>query len=200
MPPAERREQLIDGALLVILEQGYSGVSIEAIARAVGVTRPVVYDHFANLGRLLHALVEREERYALAQLEQILPDEPGAQAPDELLAGGVRRFLDAVASRPETWRLILLPLEGTPAIVRDHVELQRARMLERIERFVLWALQRPELPSELDVELTARAIRDLGEQAGRMVLTNPKRYPPERYERFVETVMSLVWPHGGAGH
>jgi hypothetical protein len=65
---------------------------------------------------------------------------------------------------------------------------------------VRWALQRPELPSELDVELTARAIRDLGEQAGRMVLTNPKRYPPERYERFVETVMSLVWPHGGAGY
>ena len=184
----------------MILEQGYTGVSIEAIARAVGVTRPVVYDHFPNLGRLLHALVEREERYALAQLEQILPDEPGEQAPDELLAGGVRRFLDAVASRPETWRLILLPLEGTPAIVRDHVELERARMLERIERFVRWALQRPELPSELDVELTARAIRDLGEQAGRMVLTNPKRYPPERYERFVETVMSLVWPHGGAGH
>jgi len=62
MPPAQRREQLIDAALQVILEQGYGGVSIEAIARAAGVTRPVVYDHFANLGRLLYALIEREER------------------------------------------------------------------------------------------------------------------------------------------
>ena len=65
MAPAEPREQLIDAALEVILEQGYGGVSIEAIARRAGVTRPVVYDHFTNLGRLLHALVEREERISL---------------------------------------------------------------------------------------------------------------------------------------
>src|SRR5690242_13726806 len=46
MAPEQRREQLLDAALSVILEQGYSGVSIEAIARAAGVTRPVIYDHF----------------------------------------------------------------------------------------------------------------------------------------------------------
>ena len=73
MPPQQRREQLIDAALSVILQHGYGGVSIEAISRAAGVTRPVVYDHFPNLGRLLHALVEREERYALEQLEKALP-------------------------------------------------------------------------------------------------------------------------------
>src|SRR5579859_3741369 len=73
MAPAERREQLIDAALGVIIEQGYGGVSIEAIARRAGVTRPVVYDHFPNLGRLLHALVEREERISLEQLERVVP-------------------------------------------------------------------------------------------------------------------------------
>jgi AcrR family transcriptional regulator len=64
MPADRRREHLIDAALDVILRQGYGGVSIEAVARAAGVTRPVIYDHFANLGRLLQALVEREERYS----------------------------------------------------------------------------------------------------------------------------------------
>src|SRR5579871_5522882 len=73
MPPAQRREQLIDAALEVILEHGYRGVSIEAVARAAGVTRPVVYDHFPDLARLLHALVEREERYSLEQLEAVVP-------------------------------------------------------------------------------------------------------------------------------
>src|SRR5437763_12004161 len=92
MAPAERREQLIDSALEVILEQGYGGVSIEAIARRAGVTRPVVYDHFPNLGRLLHALVEREERISLQQLEQVVPEDPGESDPIEVLAGGVRRF------------------------------------------------------------------------------------------------------------
>src|ERR1700759_5250363 len=90
MPPEQRREQLIDAALSVILEHGYGGVSIEAIAREAGVTRPVVYDHFPNLPRLIHALVEREERYSLEQLDQVvppLPDEREETDPGEGLAG-----------------------------------------------------------------------------------------------------------------
>jgi AcrR family transcriptional regulator len=192
LPPEQRREQLIDAALSVILEQGYGGVSIEAIARAAGVTRPVIYDHFPNLGTLLGALVEREERFSREQLDRVVPDDPGDSDPVEVLAGSVRRFLDAVTARPATWRIILLPLDGTPAIVREHVETHRAKVLERIERLVHWAINRNELPSDLDVELTARAIRDLGEVAGRMVLTDPERYSPDRYERFVQTVMKLL--------
>jgi AcrR family transcriptional regulator len=192
MPPEQRREQLVDAALSVILEQGYGGVSIEAIARAAGVTRPVIYDHFPNLGTLLHALIEREEHYSREQLERVVPDDPGDSDPVEVLAGSVRRFLDAVTARPVTWRIILLPVDGTPAIVRQHVETHRAKILERIERLVHWAINRNELPSDLDVELTARAIRDLGEEAGRMVLTDPERYSPDRYERFVQSVMKLL--------
>jgi AcrR family transcriptional regulator len=200
LPPEQRREQLLDAALSVILEQGYSGVSIEAIARIAGVTRPVVYDHFPNLGRLLHALVEREEHYALAELEDVVPEDPGDHQPSALLSRGVRRFLEAVLRRPATWRIILLPLDGTPAIIRDQVEMNRARMDERIVSLVRWAADRPELPDDLDIELTAKAIRHLSEEAGRMVLTDPDRYPPERYERFVEAVMGLLWPPDGRYH
>jgi AcrR family transcriptional regulator len=194
MPPEQRREQLIDAALSVIVEQGYGGVSIEAIARTAGVTRPVVYDHFPNLARLLHAVVEREERYSLDELDTVVPDDPGDRDPAELLVGGVRRFLDAVIDRPATWRIILLPLEGTPTLVRDQVETNRRRMVQRIERLVRWAIDQHGLPADLDVELTARAIRDLGEEAGRMVLTDPELYSPERYARFVASVLAMLWP------
>lgn len=196
MPPAQRREQLIDAALEVILEHGYGGVSIEAIARTAGVTRPVVYDHFPDLARLVHALVEREERFSLEQLEEVVPlasIEPGQLEPVEVLAGAVRRFLDAVVARPATWRLILLPLEGTPAIVREHVEVNRARIVKRIEALVQQSIDLGQLPRTLDVELAARAIRDLGEDAGRAVLTDPKRFTPDRYERFVQSVLNLIW-------
>jgi AcrR family transcriptional regulator len=193
MPPQQRREQLIDAALRVIIEQGYEGVSIEAIARTAGVTRPVIYDHFPNLGTLLQALIEREENYALAQLAEVVPEIPVDADPADVFAGGVRRFLDAVAARPDTWRIILLPPEGTPAIVRDHVEHNRARLLERLQEQVEWAIERSQIPAELDVEISARAILRLSEEAGRMVLIDPKRFSPERYERFVHTVMRLIW-------
>jgi AcrR family transcriptional regulator len=192
MPPEQRREQLIDAALNVILQEGYRGVSIEAIAREAGVTRPVVYDHFANLARLLHALVEREERYSLGQLADVVPEDPGDREPAEFFATGVRSFLEAVQSRPATWRLILLPLDGTPEIVRDHVEQNRARILAQIEQLVRRSIQDGQLPEDLDAELAARMVRDLGEQAGRMVLTDPENYTPDRYERFVQSVVRLL--------
>jgi len=192
MAPEQRREHLIDAALEVILERGYAGVSIEAIAREAGITRPVVYDHFPNLGRLLHAVIEREERISLEQLAKVVPEDPGELAPGELLATGVARFLDAVTSRPATWRIILLPLEGTPSIVREHVELNRGLVLSRIESLVRWGIDRSRLPRDLDVELTARTLRDWSEQAARMVLTDPERYPRERYERFVKNFLELL--------
>jgi AcrR family transcriptional regulator len=194
MAPAQRREHLIDAALEVILERGYAGVSIEAIAREAGITRPVVYDHFPNLNLLLHAVIEREERISLAQLAEVVPEEAGDHEPGELLATGVGRFLDAVTSRPATWRIILLPLEGTPDIVREHVEVNRARVLARIESLVRWAVERSELHHDQDVELTARAIRDWSEQAARMVLTDSARYPRERYEQFVQSFLALLAP------
>jgi AcrR family transcriptional regulator len=193
MAPEKRREQLIDAALTVIVEQGYEGVSIEAIARTAGVTRPVIYDHFSNLGRLLQALIEREEAYALAQLAEIVPAAPTEGDPPELFAAGVRRFLDAVASRPNTWRIILLPPEGTPTMVREHVETNRAQLLGRLMQFVGWAVEQAGIRVELDIEICARAMLRLSEEAGRMVLTDPERFSPERYERFARTVMELIW-------
>ena len=192
MSPEQRREHLIDAALEVILERGYARISIEAIARTAGITRPVVYDHFPNLNKLLHAVIEREERISLAQLAHVVPEEPGDDDPSELLAAGLGRFLEAVTHRPATWRLILLPLEGTPPIVRQHVEVNRARVLERIQRHVRRAVEHRDVPGQLDMELTARAIRDFCEQAGRMVLTDPERYPPERYQRYAVDFLALL--------
>jgi AcrR family transcriptional regulator len=199
LPPQERREQLIDAALGVIVEQGYEGISIEAVARRAGVTRPVVYDHFPNLAELLQTLIAREEQQSLAQLAGVVPESDYVEDPIEGLVCGVRRFLEAVAERPTTWRLILLPLEGTPSIVRENVEDNRARILERIERFVAWAVKRGDLPAELDIELAARTLRDLAEDAGRMVLTDPERFTPERYASFVRSIMSLLAGPGTLG-
>jgi AcrR family transcriptional regulator len=159
-----------------------------------GVTRPVIYDNFSNLGRLLQALIEREETYALAQLDDVVPTAPQSEgdAPSTF-ASGVRRFLDAVASRPNTWRIILLPPEGTPAIVREHVETNRARLLARLTEFVRRSVAQAGIQADLDIEICARAILRLSEEAGRMVLTDAERFSPERYERFVRTVMELIW-------
>ena len=57
----QRREQLLDATKAIVDADGFHAVSIEAVARAAGITRPIVYHHFAGgLDDLLVALVERE--------------------------------------------------------------------------------------------------------------------------------------------
>jgi AcrR family transcriptional regulator len=194
MAPAERREQLLDAALKVVLEQGYARVSIEAIARMAGVTRPVIYDHFPNLGSLIQALIAREERYALTQLAEVVPElRPQDGDFATLLRIGVPHFFESVADRPSTWRLILLPLDGTPDIVRTHVEANRAVVLERIQDVVRTGIAAGELKRELDVEVTARAIMSFAWDAGAMIVHDPERYTPDRYAAFVSLLADRVF-------
>ncbi len=192
MTPPKRREQLLDATLEAILELGYGDVSIEAVARKAGVTRPVIYDHFPNLPALLRALIEREEQYALEQLDTVIPSAPSDDGDRPALPAGVRQLLQEIGQRPQTWRLILLPPAGTPAMVREQVEINRQRILERLEKLVWTGVEHWELPAELDVELAARNLRDMIEEAGRMVLTDPVRFSPERYERHLTSLLALI--------
>ena len=99
----------------IVGEQGFHAVSIEAVARRAGITRPVVYEHFGDLKGLLEALVAREGARALAQLAAILPRVRSAEGGgrEDLLAG-LRGYLEAVQADPVTWRLVLTDSERYP--------------------------------------------------------------------------------------
>jgi AcrR family transcriptional regulator len=191
LPPAERREQLLDAALAVIGERGYGGVSMEAIARQAGVTKPVVYDLFGNLGQLLTALLEREEARALAQLAEVMPAEP-ASDPDELIATGFVAFLGSVVANPTTWRLILMPAEGTPEVVRKQVDANRRRIAGQLEELLAWGIDARGGPKGLDVELGAQGLIAVAEHFARLVLTDPKRFTPERAGEFVRILFGSL--------
>ncbi|GAA1845056.1 TetR/AcrR family transcriptional regulator [Microbacterium koreense] len=60
---ADRQSALVAEAARLFAERGYSGVSLEELGAAVGVSGPAVYRHFANkqalLGRILVTVSER---------------------------------------------------------------------------------------------------------------------------------------------
>ena len=59
MQAEERREQLLDATKAIVAQRGFHAVSIEAVAREAGITRPVVYGHFTDLQALLSYLRKR---------------------------------------------------------------------------------------------------------------------------------------------
>jgi AcrR family transcriptional regulator len=152
----------------------------------------VVYSTFGGLQVLLTALLRREERRAVGQMEAIVPEDPGDRDPDEIVTRGLADFLRVVRENPATWRLVLLPVEGTPELVRRQVQRNRERVLEQFRALVSWGLQRRGGPAGLDEELVARAIMALGEEAGRLVLTDPERFTAERLTGFAERLLLAI--------
>ena len=59
---ADRREDLLDAASRLITTSGVEAVSMESVADAAGVSRPLVYKHFANRSEILVALFRRESQ------------------------------------------------------------------------------------------------------------------------------------------
>ena len=169
MKAPARREQLLDAAKAVVADEGFHGVSIEAVARRAGITRPIVYRHFEDLAALLEALVERETVRALGQLQEFLPRALGGDPRDALIAA-LRGYLRAVESDPVTWRLMLVPAEGAPGLLGERIAAGRAAVIAQLGG----AIDSP------DPELTARALSSLADEAARLLLADPERYPAER--------------------
>jgi AcrR family transcriptional regulator len=178
MSAQERRRQLLEVTRSIVAREGFHAVSIEVVAREAGITRPVVYGHFGDLPGLLEALVDQESERALGQLADVLPRDLAAGDPRELLLGALRGYLAAVEAEPVTWRLVLMPPEGAPAILRDRIAQGRAAVVDQLAQAI-----RPGLGvgrESPDPELTARTLSALADESARLLLTDPRRYPVAR--------------------
>ncbi|MGH2955309.1 MAG: TetR/AcrR family transcriptional regulator [Solirubrobacterales bacterium] len=197
VPSAERREQLLDAALELMVGEGHGALTIDAVARRVGVARPVVYRLFGDRAGLLGALFEREEARALSQLAAAIPAIPGDQHPDDLLVDGLRLFLEAVRESPQTWRLVLIDLDRAPPELRAVVARRREIVREQLERLVAWGAERRGGPKDLDTEVFAGMIQVIAEHAATLVITDPDRYPVDRFLAFAKTMLAAI--EQGAG-
>jgi AcrR family transcriptional regulator len=180
MTAQARREQLLDATKAIVDRSGFHAVSIEAVAREAGITRPIVYGHFRDLPGLLEALVDREGDRALAQLDELLPDakEMASGDPRELLLSAQEAYLRAAQADPATWKLVLMPPEGAPDILRERIAEGRAQVVGQLAQAVA-PLFRPGSGGP-DPELTARMMSTVADEAVRLLLNDPERYPPER--------------------
>lgn len=190
---AERREQLLDVTKRIVGEHGPHSVSIDRVAREAGITRPIVYEHFSDLGGLLHALLDREGARALAQLGEFMPRAragAGAGAGAVACAGGdeladvllaaLSGYLAAVRADPVTWRLVLTPPEGAPEFMRTRVEQARAAVVAELAALISAAYAPDAGERSPDPELTASSMSALADHWARLMLTEPQRFDAER--------------------
>jgi AcrR family transcriptional regulator len=82
LPAEKRREQLLDCAADLFAKSGYARATTAELAKAAGVTEPIIYRHFNSKRDLFIALVERTAKATLAHWEQQIAD---ASDPSERL-------------------------------------------------------------------------------------------------------------------
>ena len=94
---SQRRAQLIDVGRSVFARNGYEGTSVEEIARAAGVSKPIVYQHFGGKVGLHAVIVDREMEYVVQRVAKAI----AIGTPRERFQGAVLAFLNYVKAHPD---------------------------------------------------------------------------------------------------
>jgi AcrR family transcriptional regulator len=124
LPAAERRLELVETAVRVFAEGSYRGTTTAEIARAAGVSEPILYRHFASKRDLYFAALDLVWAKARAAWEEAIADAPDVRAGLESM--GRRHFgvRDCKTQLAELWVQALSEATEDPELrkyVRKHM-------------------------------------------------------------------------------
>jgi AcrR family transcriptional regulator len=103
MPAAERRQHLIETAIRLFTEGSYRGTTTAEIARAAGVSEPILYRHFASKRDLYLAALEHVWGKARTTWERALTESPDACSAVEAISKGHVSVRSAKLQLAELW-------------------------------------------------------------------------------------------------
>ena len=181
MSAEQRREQLLDVTKEIVGEQGFHAVSIEAVARRAGITRPVVYGHFGDLPAC-------SRRWSSARAPARSPSSPTSsptgsprRQPSRGPARRAARLPRGRRRRPGHLAAGADAVRGRAgrAARADHRRPRRGRRRAR-RRGPPRARPGRESPGP---GLTARTLSAVADEAARLLLTDPARIRSSAWSR-----------------
>ena len=95
MAAADRRELILEAARESFAEGGYHRTSLDAIAERAGVSKALLYEHFASKRELHAAMLEAHVHELIERIESV----PHAYGEDPDLARCAQRCLDLASGR-----------------------------------------------------------------------------------------------------
>jgi AcrR family transcriptional regulator len=176
---------ILDVALELFAKRGYRGTSMDAVASAAGVTKPVVYDCFASKAELFGALLDREEQRMFAQFSAAIAS--GARSGDlqSTLVAGFTSMLLAVMDAPQSYRIALLGEGDSAALIEARVQHGRDQQISAIAEVARTWLRERVSPDRLDAvaQFAGQTLVGIGEAGVRTMLAAPDQWSPETLGR-----------------
>jgi len=181
LPAPARREQLLAVGLEVFARQGFHGTSMNDVADAAGVTKPVLYQHFASKRELYLALLEEVGRELLEAIAKATAVALDGRSQTEAGFGAYFRWVDDD-------RDAFLLLFGSGAR-RDE---EFAEAVRKVEEAIAEAIE-PLIAADIDAShrrTLAHALVGLAEGASRPLVATGLAFDPELISR---QVADLAW-------
>jgi AcrR family transcriptional regulator len=176
----ERRAQLLAVARKVFGTSGFHSVSMEAVAREAGVTKPILYDHFPSKKDLYLALIDADLAVLHDKVRKALASPIGNR---ERIRASFQAYFDFVDEHAEGFRLLMQEAVGAEEEFRVRVAGVRDQILSEVADLIV-----RESKGGLDrahAEMVALAL--IG-----MVETVAQREPGEARDSHHEAVDLLV--------
>ena len=178
-----RRAEIVEAAVRAIHIHG-PDLGMDAIAAEAGVSKPVIYRHFADQADLYHAVGRQAAEWLIAWLGQYLDPET---KPHDLINGAVDAFLRAIEADPPLYKFVIRRAFDTLE-TNDSVEGYRQIVVRQVESVLRNVISAPELGPT--VYLTwAHSLVGLVESTANWWLDNPGVMEREDMVRQLSTLI-----------
>lgn len=162
MPAEQRRIQLLDAALERFACNGYHDTSMEEIAEAAGVTKPVLYHHFASKTELFLELLDTVGEKLLLDMSARISAETN---PYQRVLAGFRSYFEFVSTSTSAYQLLF----ASGARMSEEFAAPVRKLEEQVAKVIAGFVE-----ADIDDshrELLGFAIVGLGEVAARRWVT-----------------------------
>lgn len=190
LPQAARREQLLDVAERLFVERGYADVTMEDLARAAGVSRPVPYNHFATKEGVFIACVKRARD--LYQ-DDVVKAIAGVESPIDQLRAGAVAFFTMLEEAPGRWLLLFGSSSVLPGEYSEELAALRFQTIGTITALFLEVAGPGAPPRRL--EACAHALSGVGERLGHWRLADPSVTHDELVDHYLSFALDGLRPY-----
>jgi AcrR family transcriptional regulator len=184
MRAPERRAQLLDVARRLFGTAGYHQVSMDAVAREAGVTKPILYDHFPSKRDLYLALLDADLTTLHDRVRSALDAPTGNR---ERIRSSFQAYFDFVDEHAEGFRLLMQETVGAEDDFRHHVEAFRAQILSEVADLI--ARESKAQLHRVHAETVALALIGMVEN----VAQRDPGAPSADRSAALETLVQLAW-------
>jgi AcrR family transcriptional regulator len=192
----DRMEQTLGVAHLLFAEHGYAAVTMDEIAGAVGVTKPLLYTYFGNKERLYIACMERAGDALTATVAEAVA---ATDSPADALGAGVHAFFAFLDSDRAAWAVLFdetLPNHGE---VAERVTAYRNQIAELVSGSMLAQLpQSRRDAARTEIEALSTALLGAAEALARWWLRTEALSAEDAADLLISTVEPGLRARSGA--